>query len=755
MKNYCLIHIFILLSNIPFLSAQNNITGLVKDMDTLEPIENVNIKLPDNANIVTNRKGEFSYKTSNKTSRNNFTFTCIGYKDLEEQIDILSDTIIVLMQKKEIILSEITISERKRISPIKVLTTEPLAWESSITYISSTDIERMGAVSVIDALKYSTNGLPSTQGRRKKHFYLLRGQTVASDYAINGVSLSTNGSGPMAQWVEAPTLLPANMIESIEIVRSGNSLLLGFSGLNGVVNIKTKTFDKFETILETEYGTFNEMRAGIIHGGKISDFNYAFSLFKDKTDGPKGTHSKEDFWNSYAKIGYKYKKLIEVDLENFYTYGTRFVTQAQDYRGSISPQRQLTDIWEYDPMRYNISTAKVKINETDRMATEIQLSYICNRMDLYPDTYQFVPNTTQGGTANTDSIIRHRMIDEPDSIFTLAVFQGLTPIKNNVLRIAAMYASSTTYAHGKSQKKIITGSLLDQHSFGRLDVHAGMKLIREYYDYYNPYGATSNDRAIIDKWQPILLNISTGASYNKNNLTYNIVLNTGELPVDQTALRLLTDGEGNNIVDPETGQAIEAPVKGEIRTGIDIGLDYHTHSFGHGIVTLFVLDQKNAAIFTNRAYYDENELLRYYQKNIDLQTFGIELSYTSPMFEYCSFFTNLSYKYAIEKEEFSNQKFTKQPPFIANAGVSAFYKGANVNLMGKYVSRYKTDRFLKEEVNIGDYFNFDMTASYEIPHTIFEIYGSVINIFDKRYATVSPIYPNFGRQMKIGLRASF
>lgn len=672
------------------------------------------------------------------------------FSSVLSQTDTISPTI------KEVTLSEVTISERRRISPLKVLTTEPLAWESSITYITYKEIERMGAIIALDALKYSTNGLPSTQGRRKKHFYLLRGQTVASDYAINGVSLSTNGSGPMAQWIEAPALLPANMIESIEVIRSGNSLLLGFSGLNGVVNIKTKTFDKFKTSAELEYGTFNHLRTGIIHGGKVRNVNYALSVYKDRTDGPKGKHSDEDLWNIYGKIGYKYKGLIEFQLENFYTYGTRFVTQAEDYEGLISPQKQLTDIWEYDPIRYNITSAKLKINESSKMATEIQFSYICNRMDLYPDTYQFVPNSTQGGMANTDSIIRNKMLSEPDSIFTIGIFQGISPVKNNMLRAAIMYASSTTYAHGQSKKKIYAASLLDQHTFGQIDIHGGIKLIREYYDYYNPYGTTNNERAIVDKWQPILFNISTGISYNKGAYTFNAVLNSGELPVDQTALRVVISDDGNIITDQESGQALEESLEREQRIGLDIGFDYHSGKWGHGVVTLFMLSQKNAAIFTNRAYYDRDGLLRYYQKNIDLTTLGIELSYNSPSYwNQWAFFTNLSYKYSIQSEDSNNNKFTQQPPFIANAGLSYINNGFNINLMGKYVSEYETDRFLKEKVKIGNYFNVDLTAQYEIPHTPLQIYGSIINLFDEHYATVSPVYPDFGRQFKIGLRASF
>jgi hypothetical protein len=654
---------------------------------------------------------------------------------------VLNDS---LSEMTSVALREVSVSERKRISPLKELTVEPLAWETSTTHISSEDIKRMGAVTTLDALKYSTNGMPSIQGRRKKYYYLVRGQNMSSDYAINGVSLSTNGAGPMAQWIEAPSMLPANMIESIEVIRSGNSLLLGFSGLNGVINIKTRTFEKPETQVEAEYGTFNTFRAGFLHGSSIGAFHYAVSLYNDRTDGPTGRHSFENLWNLYAKVGYRYRHLLELDVENFYTYGTRFVTQAVDYQGLALPQRQLSEIWEYDPMRYNIFTVRLKINESATASTEFQLGYILNRMDLYPDAYSFSVDPVTGKAVVGDSIIRAHMLNEPDTVFNLGMFQAFQPFENNVLRAALLYASSANYTHGMSKKTICSATLLDQHRWGRADLHLGAKLIREYYNYYVPnQGFGDESRAIQNEWQPFLLNISTGASYRYNNsLTFNFVLNTGELPVDHAALQLLSDGSVETL-------------KQERRMGLDIGLEYQDDNYGRLLFTLFMLNQKNTSEYTTRAYYDEDGLIRYYERNIDLSTAGAEMSWNSPMlWNNWSAFTNLSYKYARQSEASVHKKYTKQPPFIGNMGLSFSTKAFDFNVMGKYVSRYRTDRFLQKEVSIGNYFNWDVTWVCRFLPMPFQLYGSVVNLFDVRYCTVSPIYPDFGRQIRVGVRLS-
>jgi iron complex outermembrane receptor protein len=613
---------------------------------------------------------------------------------------------------------EITVFGKQRISPLKELTVEPVAWESSITCIYPEDVP--GACCLFDALKYSTNGLASTQGRRKKHYYLLRGQNVASDYAVNGVSLSTNGAGPMAEWIEAPTLIPTAMIEEVEVIRSGNSLLLGFSGLNGVINVKTRHFDLATTQAEADYGSFNTTHYGVLHGGRVGNVGYAASLERDRTDGPSGRHSFEDLWKLYAKVNYRLGDTWEASVENMYVYGTRHVTQAAK-DDLAAPQSQLADVWEYDPMRYNVATARLKWSPAEWASTELQASLILNRMDLYPDKYAY------GSAGKTiilyDSIQRQAMLDEPDTVYTAALFQAFSPVEGNVARAGVMYASSTTYAHGRSHRSIVSAALLDQHSFRMVDVHGGVKLIRETYE-----------EGSEQSW---LVNISSGASWRPTNRqTFNLVINSGTLPADRTE-------------QTENGERLLR----EIRTGVELGWEPVVR-IGRPVVTLFFMEQRHTSEYTRKPYYDERGVLRYYMRNLDLRTTGIELSYRTGRQGIVAGFANASLKYVSEAAAGYRQRYARQPPFIANAGVNFFAGATDICLTAKYVSPYRTDRFLKEEVSVGNYCNIDIHIRYRF-HRYMEFYANAANLADIRYATVSPIYPDFGRQWRVGLRFSY
>jgi iron complex outermembrane receptor protein len=650
-------------------------------------------------------------------------------------------------------LPEVTVTARRRTSPMETLTVEPPAWESSVTVITPDDSRKTGARRLFDVLKYSLNGMASTQGRRKKHYFLLRGQNAAADYALNGVSLSTNGAGPMAEWVEAPSLLPESMIESVEVVRSGNSLLLGFSGLNGVVNVKTKTFERATTQAEAGYGTFNTLHASLLHGGRFRNLRYAFYLGSDRTDGPDGRHARENLWNFYGKITYRCNDRLDVNLESSYVYGVRFVVQAAA-DSLASPQSQLADLWEYDPMRYSISTARLRYRHSATAATEWQLSYILNRMDLYPDHYHFM---SSGQVVElTDSIVRNRMLDEPDSIFTAAVFHAFSPVEGNTLRAGAMFASSANYAHGRSKKKILSATLLDQHAFGRWNAHLGVKLIREYYDYYVPYqGFGDETNAVADEWRPLLFNVSAGASRQLNAAyVLNCVVNSGALPLDRTALQQATGADGAPLVDERTGKTLVSGLKAERRTGVELGLEQRLPNDAARFTwTLFLLNQKNTSEYTRMPYYDGKNVLRYYMKNLDLRTWGVELSFRSRTWENgLSASGNLSCKYAYRPEPSGRTRYDRQPPLIANAGLSFVRKTLEIHLTAKYVSSYRTDRFLKTEVDIGNYCNIDLHVIYHLPRLKTELYSLATNLSDVRYATVSPLYPDFGRQIKAGIR---
>jgi iron complex outermembrane receptor protein len=347
---------------------------------------------------------------------------------------------------------------------------------------------------------------------------------------------------------------------------------------------------------------------------------------------------------------------------------------------------------------------------------------------------------------------------------------------------------------------------LDQHSFADYDVHGGIKLIREYYDYYVPgqgYGDAS--RAIIDSWQPMMFNFSAGISYHPVAAhTLNLTINSGAVPVDPSALRQLLDADGEPLKDAVTSKPLTSYLSRERRTGIELG--WSSALFTHGsrlgcacsnarnrigrcsrpvgnysqpcdcssrnrigrgscpsspgltrdllfTLTLFYLSQQNASEYTRVPYLDDLGTLRYYMRNLTLRTYGVELSFRSDHAKSLwSYSGNVSYKYVYQSDELLRERYTRQPPFLANVHLTYAPSFVQSTLSAKYVSSYLTDRFLRAEVPIGDYLNIDCTITVPLFRSYFELYGTLTNILDIRYATISPLYPDFGRQFRIGFR---
>ena len=116
----------------------------------------------------------------------------------------------------------------------------PLSVLPGITNILAANIEKQGAVTLTDAMKFVPGGWTDTRGRKSKQFFSVRGQKYPYPaYSINGVW--------QKDFEETAYFLSALQIESIEIVRTGNALVKGLSGITGIIDVKTKKPEK-ETI---------------------------------------------------------------------------------------------------------------------------------------------------------------------------------------------------------------------------------------------------------------------------------------------------------------------------------------------------------------------------------------------------------------------------------------------------------------------------------------------------------------------------
>jgi len=183
---------------------------------------------------------------------------------------------------------------------------------------------------------------------------------------------------------------------------------------------------------------------------------------------------------------------------------------------------------------------------------------------------------------------------------------------------------------------------------------------------------------------------------------------------------------------------------------------------GIGDITFatFYANRKNAFQYTGTLYTNKDGIQAEYLSNLDLRSYGAELAYQSPVFfGILSGFGNVMGQYTADVTGGQNVEYTRAPEFITSGGINVQKSGFNLNILGRYVYKYIGDRFIVlkpgQKVFVGDYLNFDINLAYAIPRTPISAYTKVVNLFDVHYATISPAYPDYGRRLSIGLRASF
>jgi len=198
-------------------------------------------------------------------------------------------------QEKEVTLEKVVVTATRVETPIEEIA-------SSITVISSKEIERKQKTTVLEALRdipgldvVQTGGLGShtsifIRGANSEHTLVM----------IDGVEVNDPIS-PGRSYDFAH--LTVDNIERIEVLRGPQSTLYGSDAIGGVINIITKKGDgKPKFFLSAEGGSFTTFReaTGISGGNKWA--NYSFALSRFDTEGISAASKKD---GNYERDGYK------------------------------------------------------------------------------------------------------------------------------------------------------------------------------------------------------------------------------------------------------------------------------------------------------------------------------------------------------------------------------------------------------------------------------------------------------------------
>ncbi|MGQ1788221.1 TonB-dependent receptor [Saccharicrinis sp. GN24d3] len=612
-------------------------------------------------------------------------------------------------------------------------TLEPMSVQTAISTVTLQDIQRQGATTVMDALKYTAGGWTETRGRKVKQFFSVRGQKYPyPSYSVNGIW--------QKEFTEIPYVLSSGNVEEIKIVRSSAALIKSLSPLVGVIDITTRKSVKDEVDVSLKYGSLNTYQSEVGYSNVHNKVSYSARVGSFGTDGPDGRNGAERLWNVKGDFNWNINERLDWSFNVMYLTGRRSLVQPVEPAAA----KLMNAKEEYDPIKTLMVSSKLKFRKSDQLTSELDICF-AHRNSTYKN------NNLANGTVSE--------YDEKDFELTVNQLNALKISTNNTLRFGALYnywespEGKRFYYGNTARVHTISGMVADQHQFGRLMVDGGFRLTGEYFDKWGGFGIEGsggkfkNVESIQEEWQAPVWNATAGVSYlfeNKDKLNWSMAA---------------------GIVTPRKGALTDSgdKPKNENRVNIDLGYEKQIGKEGKIAVTAFGVSRANAISYSGGTVDIDNGVIMELYKNSEKRNYGVELELKSPeLFNAITMFTNLTYLKGEEKKGDDWEKDEEMPNWVFNAGVNYIKNRFDANVFVHHISAYENDRFVsKTYINehgkapLGDFMSMDMNAGYLLKQEYgLRFFGEVKNLFDKDFQTVAG-YPDYGRIFSLGVNMKF
>ena len=706
-------------------SAAQTISGKITDKKTGKPIENIPVKIMGtHYGTYSDVDGEFILSGIPKGTYTVVT-SGVRYEKARIRITIREDREYEMnfeLDPREVSIEAITISRQLQVRDlIEEPQLESSGIEPTISQISEEEIQKQGAETVVDAMKYIPGAMVETRGRKVKQFFSVRGQRYPyPDYALNGIW--------QREFHELPYFFSASEIESIKVIRSSSALLKGIPEMAGIIDIVPKQYTSEQWSGRMEYGTFNSLRAHLAHGNDLGDISYAIGLERREANGPEDRNAAETMNNIHAGIKWNPFNDLSLDLHFFHLDGSRELAAAREPAGDRFINRRE----EFDPYRTSLVTFRGKYTPGSRFSTEISLSYA----DRNPTYNRYEPSEMS--------------VNSNDQELTLNLIQSLKLSSNNTLRIGGLYNhwlapnGKRFYVGSKNELSTYSVVLVDEHRVGKLTLDGGLRLRRTHIGALGRFVTDGRPLrglpTIEDKWEPLLYQATLGGSYNlSNSLSLHLNMANGQIRPREGTL--------NEDLDL---------LKNENRFKTDLGIQSRISQFGNINLVGFYTHQTNAIALSGKTDTTSTGEIQSLYLNRDQQQYGTELEIKTRTIDgFAQLFANATYMYSSKQENTEWQENNEIPNFITNAGAYLYFDNFDVNIFGKYLSSFESSRFSADKTPkpLGDFVDLNTTIGYNLDKNNYDarIYLEINNILDQEYSTVVG-YPDFGREFTLGIR---
>lgn len=609
---------------------------------------------------------------------------------------------------------------------VAVPTTEPIGLDIATSVVGNDDIQRIQPVTLTDALELAPGSWTETRGRKVKQFTSFRGQAYPyPDYAIDGLWFR--------EFHEMPYFFPADELERIEVIRSSAALLMGNSGLAGVINLVPRAYDQRRTYAELTVGEDETLRAYLSHNEPMGKGAVYAGIGHYETDNHKD-YGKELMDTASVRIRQQISDELSLNAQVYALDGERELIQGEPPAG----KRFQTTREKFDPYRAVIGAMRLRYMANEDSSTELSLWGADRKSEYHSD--------------GADGHVSH---DDDDYEYGAQILQSMALNDNNTLRFGGLYHrwvapdGKRFYAGNRNDVRTISAVVVDEHRFDKLTVDAGVRVSREHIDEYGAFsiegsgGAFKGVEPVIDEWTDPLLRANLGCRY--------LVTDTAALYGNYAY------GEA----DPRDGSLTQdnATPENELRHTFDAGVRLPAPCMERLQIGVFYALRNDAILLSGDTYETDDGLLLEFYENRDLQQYGIEIDMRSrPVMDRLALFANVTLMNTRTDDENGNDvDFREVPDEVINAGAYLDAGRADVNLFAKYVGKYENDRFAADKMPhpLGDYIDVNLTAGIKMDRKgNTRLYAKVENLFDDEYSTVVG-YPDPGRRFGAGIQHSF
>lgn len=256
----------------------------------------------------------------------------------------------------------------EELSPVIVTATRSaqslVTTPSSISIITSEDIEQSGATQLIEVLNSQASiQINDLYGTGSRASISMRG---FADNAKTNVQILVNG-----RRLNNPDLAAADLsgislkdVKQIEIIQGSAGTLFGDQAVGGVINIITKTSENSSTFVQVEVGSYNKRNIRASISDKKGNLSYRLSAENLTSDNYR-KHNEQNYQNILGRIDYKNKVAhVFVDYQ--------VINEELELPGSLSKAQFLADPRQVGstPNDINDSTTEIiRLGNKNTLAT--------------------------------------------------------------------------------------------------------------------------------------------------------------------------------------------------------------------------------------------------------------------------------------------------------------------------------------------------------------------------------------------------